>query len=578
MLDSFFSLFNPIIIFFFYVINTTVISFAQYTVTMTGSYFIFMGILFILVITLIWHFSAIVFSGTVISCNFVFYSGGYTFPELTFSLYLDLLSYAFMLLVVIIGFATNFYILNYFKNEAQEGTFTILINFFIISMIILVLAGNTVTLFLGWELIGLTSYFLINFWNERKGTFKASFKAFSFNKISDFCLLFFIISMWYLTNSTNLNIIQLLCYTSVVTDQPLIKWAIWSLIICCSVKSAQFIGHLWLPDSMEAPVPASALIHSATLVSAGVYLLLRFNYLLYIFDFYYIIICLGSITAAYGAIVAAAQTDVKKLLAYSTISHCGFLFVCVGLNNLWLTLAYLYLHGLYKAATFFCVGTFIRFVNTQDSRGMGQLSRLLPMDAIFLIISASNLGGLPFTLGFLYKQLFFAVNLSSLNFELSFCFCILGMVFSVVYTYRLLYYVLFDVSKYNTSEMYKILQTNPTWDINTFSFSTITQLIGFMILFLFSILSQSIFYYLNYKFVLGVDFYDFNSFNIPNSFNISAHYFESIYWVFYCLYAIVVIIIVFICGRSQFEWSSKVTLLFSSLITISLIAIVCIYV
>ena len=122
---------------------------------------------------------------------------------------------------------------------------------------------------------------------------------------------------------------------------------------------------------MEAPVPASSLIHSATLVSAGVFLLLRFNVLLSLVGLTKVILYWGAITCAYGGIVAASQTDLKKLLAYSTMSHCGFLYICVATTHFYLAITYLFLHGLFKAATFYCAGSFIRVYGTQDSRLMG---------------------------------------------------------------------------------------------------------------------------------------------------------------------------------------------------------------
>eukprot|EP00919_Chromeraceae_sp_WS-2016_P054508 GHVR01129492.1.p1 GENE.GHVR01129492.1~~GHVR01129492.1.p1 ORF type:complete len:219 (+),score=15.80 GHVR01129492.1:4043-4699(+) len=198
---------------------------------------------------------------------------------------------------------------------------------------------------------------------------------------------------------------------------------------------------------MDAPVPASALIHSATLVSAGVYLLLRFYPLIDMTDTFNILYYLGSLTAAYGGVVSAAQTDVKKLLAYSTISHCGFLFVCIATGEMQVVIIYLYLHGLFKAMTFFCVGNFIRVSGSQDTRQMGLLSRIIPVDTIFLIISACNLGGLPFTLGYLYKNLFMAAILNSNIPFICVGFCYIGMLSSVVYIFRLIYYSAFDLNK-----------------------------------------------------------------------------------------------------------------------------------
>jgi NADH:ubiquinone oxidoreductase subunit 5 (subunit L)/multisubunit Na+/H+ antiporter MnhA subunit len=197
---------------------------------------------------------------------------------------------------------------------------------------------------------------------------------------------------------------------------------------------------------MEAPVPASSLIHSATLVSAGIYLLLKFQVIFSLTNLSEIIFYLGSITACYGGIVAASQTDMKKLLAYSTISHCGFIVASISLNNFIITIIYLYLHGLFKASTFFCAGSIIKYNNTQDMRLMG-MAKSQVFDTITLIISAINLGGLPFTFGYLYKQTFLS-NLTVSSFDnLPYGFCIIGLLCSIVYVYKLVYYSCFDFRK-----------------------------------------------------------------------------------------------------------------------------------
>jgi len=209
---------------------------------------------------------------------------------------------------------------------------------------------------------------------------------------------------------------------------------------------------------MEAPLPASALIHSATLVSAGIYLLLRFNCLILFNSFEFYIILLGAITAAYGGIVAATQTDVKRLLAYSTISHCGFLFVCVGLQAYNLVIIYLYLHGIFKAASFFCVGSFIRVAQSQDMRYMGSLSRYLPVDTLFLIFCSLNLGGFPLTLGYLYKSLFLSTLVSSTNSIIIISLCFIGMLTSLIYVFRLIFFIAFDFYKGTPIHIIKYIQ------------------------------------------------------------------------------------------------------------------------
>ena len=162
---------------------------------------------------------------------------------------------------------------------------------------------------------------------------------------------------------------------------------------------------------MEAPVPASALIHSATLVSAGIYLLLKFFNIFLFLNYTFLIGVIGAITCAYGGVVSATQTDMKKLLAYSTMSHCGFLYITIYFGYFLLTIIYLFLHGIFKAATFYCVGSFVRVYKTQDIRLMGIGHIILPVDTILLIICAFNLGGLPFSIGYMYKSFFFKILL-----------------------------------------------------------------------------------------------------------------------------------------------------------------------
>lgn len=196
---------------------------------------------------------------------------------------------------------------------------------------------------------------------------KAAFKAFLFNRISDVMLFFVCIFVFYLFNDlNNAEIINnflkkpSLMYGSV----SCISIFSFFLVIPICIKSAQFFWHIWLPDSMEAPVPASALIHSATLVSAGVYLILRFKDVLLLSEYVVTMLPLiGAFTACLGALSSAFQTDAKRLLAYSTISHCGFLVVSAILCDSEFTILYLYVHGFFKAASFICIGNVIRFNN-----------------------------------------------------------------------------------------------------------------------------------------------------------------------------------------------------------------------
>ena len=203
---------------------------------------------------------------------------------------------------------------------------------------------------------------------------------------------------------------------------------------------------------MEAPVPASALIHSATLVSAGIYLILRFNFLFdHSHNFKIIAPLFGSITAAYGGICAVSQTDLKKTLAYSTISHCGFLVVLCSTELNEFVILYLYIHGFFKAILFMCVGNVLRIsMNYQDSRRMGGLFKYLPFEYFCSLICVFNLAGLPFTFGFFVKHLLF-LNLGNQIYLYYFVLfnSFLGAIFGLLYSYNLLYSIFFDFKKGN---------------------------------------------------------------------------------------------------------------------------------
>lgn len=221
-------------------------------------------------------------------------------------------------------------------------------------------------------------------------------------------------------------------------------------LLCAFIKSAQIGAHIWLPDSMEAPVPASALIHSATLVSAGIFLLLRFSPLFELSFFsYYIIGIMGSITAFYGGFSSMFQSDTKKILAYSTISHCGFLMVIYTTGVVEYVLLYLYIHGFFKAAVFMCVGNVNRLSkNNQDFKRMGMYYKYLPFDCYLTFVGLMNLSGLPFTLGFYIKHLL----LISLNYNYYIYYfiiinCFFGALTGIYYSSRLFYYVFFDFKK-----------------------------------------------------------------------------------------------------------------------------------
>lgn len=345
-------------------------------------------------------------------------------PQITF--YLDSFSGNFINLTVLLSLCIFFYAYNYMRADVYITTFIRLLIFFSISMITLLYAGDVFTIILGWELIGIASFLLIGFWYQKTTAFKAAFKAFSFNKLSD-CFLF-LFAVLFLQND-----LSILCFfknnlTTAFSNNLLLL----CVLGCSFCKSVQFGFHLWLPDSMEAPVPASALIHSATLVSAGLYLSFRFSTWLRLW--FLEISVISSFTAVYGALSAASQTDLKKILAYSTISHCGYLFFSIFFGNQFIFVLYLYLHGFFKAFAFVLVG-FILQNNSiyQDSRNLTDKTFGVSFEVYSLPIILLNLGGIPFTFGFFSKSYLLSILGETWFGAINLFFIKLGSFGSVIY-------------------------------------------------------------------------------------------------------------------------------------------------
>ncbi len=376
---------------------------------------------------------------------------------INFEIYIDSLSYSYLLLTLTIAVFVFIYTFSYFRYEPNVERLLLFINLFVISMILLVLAGNLFVLFLGWELIGLTSFFLINFWSTRVATLKSAFKAMTFNKLSDVSILIYLISTYLVTQEHNIQVILLQAtrYQNFTIhfwnyEVSYIEFVCFFMLVAAFIKSAQIGTHIWLPDSMEAPVPASALIHSATLVSAGVFLILRFNAIFELSVYSkYIILYVGSFTAFFGGWCAIYQSDVKKILAYSTLSHCGFLIASCSVKVPEVTLFYLYVHGFFKACVFLCSGNVIRFSNNyQDVRRMGMYWKYLPFEVFITFVCLFNLAGAPFGLGFFIKHaLISSFRHDSSSVVLVTFLLVTAAMSGIFYSAKILYYVFFDFKK-----------------------------------------------------------------------------------------------------------------------------------
>ena len=367
---------------------------------------------------------------------------------------LDYLSASFMFLVTSIGIAAILYSRVYLIGDPNTPDFLIKLNWFIISMLSLVISKNFIFFYFSWEFIGITSMWLINFNSQRTDTFKSAIKAFTFNKVSDLCLFSALLIGYSIFQTATITTwdVSMAQINYINTTTAYSFYAFGTLIIiAASIKSAQLGFHLWLPDSMDAPVPASALIHSATLVSAGIYILFRFYDIIHFAGFSTSIALLGACTAAYGGVVAGMQTDLKRALAYSTISHCGFLFTLTVLGGSSIALLYLFLHGFYKALSFICAGDFIRLgAGYQDLNRMGGFFFLSPSLSAQFLISMGNLCGLPFFLGYFFKNNFQSAQLvnNNANFFVN-TLLICGLISSLFYFFKVFYCVVFSFKKTN---------------------------------------------------------------------------------------------------------------------------------
>jgi NADH-quinone oxidoreductase subunit L len=275
---------------------------------------------------------------------------------------------------------------------------------------------------------------------------------------------------------------------------------------------------------MEAPVPASSLIHSATLVSAGIFLILRF-YPIFEYSYYSFIILpvIGSVTAAYGGLIAAFQSDIKRILAYSTISHCGFLMLLCSFNLNEFVVLYLYVHGFFKASVFMCVGNVIRISkNYQDFRRMGMFYKYLPFECFCAFVCLFNLAGLPFSLGFFIKHLLFLGNNNNIFLYYFVIFNVLiGAVAGLFYSHRLFYYVFFDFKK-GKKAVYKYINRNNLYSVYYSNTSLASNCAILSLVFVSYVIS---FYLLINLCNINLSFSDYgNNLNYSNYFNLFNSY------------------------------------------------------
>lgn len=330
----------------------------------------------------------------------------FSLQEKTFTLSLQTDNLTLLMLVVVhlIAVLVQIFSISYMHDDAGKWRYFAFLGLFVFSMLVIVLAGSLLLMYVGWELVGLSSYLLIGFWYEKPRAVWAAKKAFLLNRIGDTGFLMGILLMFWQFGTTEISVIseQLSVNGSLITDNGLL---ITGLLLFCGAigKSAQFPLSAWLPDAMEGPTPVSALIHAATMVAAGIFLLARIHFLLTP-DALLVVTLIGAITMLLGAYRAIFQTDIKKLLAYSTISQLGLMVMGMGVGAREASLFHLLTHAFFKAGLFLCAGAVIHAAHSQDMRQMGGLKKKMPITFFAYTSCAAALAGLPFFSGFLSKD------------------------------------------------------------------------------------------------------------------------------------------------------------------------------
>ncbi|WP_104712384.1 NADH-quinone oxidoreductase subunit L [Helicobacter cetorum] len=358
-----------------------------------------------------------------------------------FSLMLDNINAIMIVVVTLVSFLVHVYSIGYMERDTGFNRYFSYLSGFVFSMLVLVLSDNFLGLFIGWEGVGLCSYLLIGFWYHKESANNASIEAFVMNRITDLGMLMGIILIYW--NFGTLQYKEVFSALNNADNQMLFYIGVL-LFIGAVGKSAQFPMHTWLANAMEGPTPVSALIHAATMVTAGVYLVIRANPLYSLIpEVSYFIACLGAFVALFGASMALVNKDLKRIVAYSTLSQLGYMFVAAGLGAYWVALFHLFTHAFFKSLLFLGSGNVMHAMEDNlDITKMGALYKPMRATAIFMIIGSVALCGIyPFA-GYFSKDKILEVAFGMHHHILWFVLLI-GAVFTAFYSFRLIMLVFF---------------------------------------------------------------------------------------------------------------------------------------
>ncbi|HXW22491.1 MAG TPA: NADH-quinone oxidoreductase subunit L [Rhodomicrobium sp.] len=333
--------------------------------------------------------------------------------QTAWSLRIDTLTAVMLVVVTTVSALVHIYSIGYMSEDDRQPLFFAELSLFTFAMLSLVTADNLVQLFFGWEGVGLASYLLIGFWYHRPSANQAAIKAFIVNRVGDFGFALGIFAIWYIFRDVNFDTIFSTAREKQAVMMPVFGYQVNALTVICLLlfmgamgKSAQFLLHTWLPDAMEGPTPVSALIHAATMVTAGVFMVARLSPLFELSPVALTVVTvIGAVTAFFAATVGVAQNDIKRVIAYSTCSQLGYMFVGLGLGAYAAGIFHLFTHAFFKALLFLGSGSVIHALHgEQDLRKMGGLRGPIPFTFAMMVVGTLSLTGFPFTAGFFSKD------------------------------------------------------------------------------------------------------------------------------------------------------------------------------